>query len=69
MGNLAQDEHAVVDPQLRVKGIQGLRIADAGVFPEMTTINPMLTVLGIGERCAELLAENAGWKGEDRSRL
>lgn len=69
MGNLAQDERAVVDPRLRVKGIQGLRIADAGVFPEMTSINPMLTVLGIGERCAELLAENAGWKGEGRSRL
>jgi choline dehydrogenase-like flavoprotein len=28
----------------------------------MTTINPMLTVLAVGERAAELIAEEAGWK-------
>lgn len=71
MGDTANDEMAVVDPLLRVKGVKGLRIADAGVFPAMPTINPMLTVLGIGERAAELIAEEAGWKrvGQDRARL
>ena len=46
-----------------------MRIADAGVFPEMTSVNPMLTVLAIGERCAEMVAEEAGWMGDDRPRL
>ncbi|KAJ9614254.1 hypothetical protein H2200_002390 [Cladophialophora chaetospira] len=62
MGDVAKDEFAVVDDQLRVKGLKGLRIADAGVFPAMPSINPMLTVLGIGERCAELVAMEAGWR-------
>jgi choline dehydrogenase-like flavoprotein len=65
MGDVATDEMAVVDPELRVKGLRGLRIADAGVFPAMTTINPMLTVLGIGERCAELIAIEQGWRLRD----
>lgn len=63
MGNLAKDEFAVVDSELKVRGLDGLRIADAGVLPDMPTINPMLTVLGVGERAAELIAESWGWKG------
>ncbi|KAI5294340.1 hypothetical protein KEM52_004217 [Ascosphaera acerosa] len=62
MGNVKTDPMAVVDPQLKVRGIKGLRVADAGVFPTMPTINPMVTVLAIGERAAELIAEEAGWK-------
>lgn len=68
MGDVARDEAAVVDCELRVRGLKGVRIADAGVFPEMTSANPMLTVLAIGERCAEMVAEEAGWKGA-RARL
>jgi choline oxidase len=49
------DRRAVVDPQLRVLGIEGLRVADASVFPSMTTVNPNLTCMAIGERAAELL--------------
>lgn len=63
MGNLA-DPLAVVDPALRVRGLHKLRIADAGVFPEMTTVNPMLTVLAVGERAAEMVAEEGGWRRE-----
>jgi choline dehydrogenase-like flavoprotein len=62
MGNLQRDRMAVVDPQLRLRGLKRVRIADAGVFPEMPSINPMLTVLSIGERCAEFVALEAGWK-------
>ncbi|KEF57685.1 choline dehydrogenase [Exophiala aquamarina CBS 119918] len=64
MGDVRNDEFAVVDETLKVRGLKRLRIADAGVFPAMPTINPMLTVLGVGERAAELIATEAGWKGE-----
>ncbi|KAF8852616.1 alcohol oxidase [Acephala macrosclerotiorum] len=63
------DNMAVVDPELKVRGLKGVRIADAGVFPAMTTVNPMLTVLAVGERAAELIAFEAGWRGDGRARL
>lgn len=69
MGDVNRDEKAVVDPELKIRGLQNVRIADAGVFPEMTSINPMLTVLGIGERCAEIVAQTWGWKGLERQKL
>ena len=73
MGNVDEDGMAVVDAELRIRGLKGVRIADAGIFPEMVTVNPMLTVLGIGERCAEMIAEEQGWKMEggrlERARL
>jgi choline dehydrogenase-like flavoprotein len=69
MGDLTKDKDAVVDSHLRVRGLKGVRIADAGVFPTMTTINPMLTVLGIGERAAEMIAEEAGWRYEEGATL
>lgn len=47
----------VVDPQLRVLGVEGLRVADASVFYDMVSVNPALTVMMIGERCARLLLE------------
>ncbi|KAF7557410.1 hypothetical protein G7Z17_g705 [Cylindrodendrum hubeiense] len=62
MGDVTCDEMAVVDPELRVRGLSRLRIADAGVFPDIPTINPMLTVLAVGERAAELIATEAGWR-------
>jgi len=63
MGDVQADAMAVVDSELRIRGLRGVRIADAGVFPEMVTVNPMLTVLAIGERAAEMVAEEAGWRG------
>ncbi|ROT42101.1 GMC oxidoreductase [Sodiomyces alkalinus F11] len=57
MGDVARDGMAVVDERLRLRGLRGVRIADAGVFPTIPTINPMLTVLGVGERCAEMILE------------
>ncbi|EHY61146.1 hypothetical protein HRR83_000905 [Exophiala dermatitidis] len=65
MGDVQKDDMAVVDPRLRVRGLKKLRIADAGVFPAMPTINPMLTVLAVGERCAELIAAEAGWNPQN----
>ena len=69
MGDVAKDEMAVVDPELKIRGLKRVRIADAGVFPEMTTINPMLTVLGIGERAAEMIATEWGWRGMEKEKL
>ncbi len=55
----AADTTAVVDPQLRVRGIDNLRVADASIFPTMIGVNPNLTVMMIGARCAEfVLAES-----------
>jgi choline dehydrogenase-like flavoprotein len=54
----ADDELAVVDPRLRVRGVDGLRIADASVFPTIPSVNPVITVLMVGERAADLLRES-----------
>ena len=56
----ASDDTAVVDPQLRVRGVEGLSIADGSIFPSMPTVNPMVATFMIGERCADLVrARNA----------
>ncbi|WP_079191292.1 GMC family oxidoreductase [Streptomyces sp. CB00455] len=49
------DERAVVGPDLKVRGLEGIRIADASVFPTMPAVNPMIGVLMVGEKAAELL--------------
>jgi len=49
------DPLAVVDPELRLRSVAGVRIADASVFPSMPTVNPMVAVLMIGEKAADLL--------------
>ncbi|HEY4004423.1 MAG TPA: GMC family oxidoreductase N-terminal domain-containing protein [Pseudonocardia sp.] len=51
----AWDPMAVVDPQLRVRGVAGLRVADASVLPWLPAINPNITCMMIGEKCADLL--------------
>ncbi|GLU47275.1 GMC family oxidoreductase [Nocardiopsis ansamitocini] len=62
----ADDPTAVVDPALRVRGLSGLRIADASVFPTMPSPNPMVTVLAIGERAADLIRADARRAGAAR---
>jgi choline dehydrogenase len=49
------DDRAVVDPELRVHGVRGLRVADASVMPSVPTANPNATVYAIAERAADLL--------------
>jgi choline oxidase len=51
----SDDPSAVLDPELRVRGTANLRVADASIFPSMTTMNPAITCLMIGEKCAELI--------------
>jgi choline dehydrogenase len=47
---------AVTDPQLRVHGVAGLRVADASVMPVLPNAHPNATVLAIAERAAELIS-------------
>ncbi|MEV0278198.1 GMC oxidoreductase [Streptomyces sp. NPDC050610] len=62
----SDDELAVVDPNLNIRGMQNIRIADASVFPTMPAVNPMIGVLMVGEKCAEMLAA-ASTPGGDRA--
>jgi choline dehydrogenase-like flavoprotein len=52
---MGSDERAVVDPELRVRGIEGLRVADASIMPSITGGNTNAPSLMIGERCVELI--------------
>jgi len=52
---MGKDDRAVVDPSLRVRGVEGLRVIDASVMPTITSANTNATALMIGEKGAELI--------------
>lgn len=55
---MGTDEMAVVDPQLRVRGIDGLRVADTSVFPSVPSGNLNAPAIMLGERAAEFIRGN-----------
>jgi len=56
---MGSDESAVVDPRLRVRGIEGLRVADAAIMPSITGGNTNAPAIMIGEHAAAILAADA----------
>ncbi len=52
---MGQDEMAVVDDQLRVHGVAGLRVADASIMPTIISGNTSAACVVIGEKCADMI--------------
>jgi choline dehydrogenase-like flavoprotein len=55
---IGADGEGVVDPELRVHGVRGLRVADASVFPWITRGNTHAPAMMVGEKAADLIRES-----------
>ena len=56
---MGSDAAAVVDPMLRVRGIDGLRVCDSSVMPSLVSSNTNAPTMMIGERASDLIRGNA----------
>jgi choline dehydrogenase len=56
---MGTDNDAVVDPSLRVNGVDALRVADASIMPDIVSGNTNATAIMIGEKASALILEGA----------
>jgi choline dehydrogenase len=54
------DPSAVVDPELKVRGVDGLRVVDSSIFPTIPSSNTNIPTIAAGEKGADLLLAAAG---------
>lgn len=52
---MGSDAASVVDAELRVRGVQGLRVADCSIFPTMCSSNTNAPAMAVGEKAADLI--------------
>jgi choline dehydrogenase-like flavoprotein len=57
---MGSDADAVCDPKLRVRGVEGLYIADASIMPKLVSGNTNAPSIMIGERCADFVKGDLG---------
>jgi choline dehydrogenase len=52
---MGTEPDSVLDPQLRVRGVRGLRVADASALPRIPRANTNAPAIMVGERCADFM--------------